>query len=201
MNTELVHSSLFTIEGAIVSLFELRAEAEAEGDAEQLAVLDKEIDAWVKQEIRKVDSIAGYIRECELRAETEKAEAARHADRSAMWQARADRVRQSSLEAMAAYGVKAVETPQNTMRVQGNGGVEPLEVTDMTTLPDTYKRITVTMPLEAWKSLVEDTWAAGEVTSKGRIEADRTLIQQCLKHGVKIDGAKLLDRGFHLRLS
>lgn len=192
--------SAYRIEHELLELIEARDVAEQDGDAEAVAAMDQQIAAYLDLADEKIDSFAYLIikREddaaaCEARIEDLRVKATRLRDSAA-------RLKSFAMEFIRRIG-RPLKSKEFTMRVQGNGGIEPLEVTDMAKIQDTYKRITVTMPLEAWKSLVEDTWAAGEITSKGRIEVDGTLIRQCLKHGVKVDGAKLLDRGFHLRLS
>lgn len=198
MSTEL--ASLYDIEGALVTLMDLRAEAESEGDAEQLAVLDKEIDAWMAQEIRKVDHIAAYIKECERRATIELEEGERHFDRAHTWQARADRVRASALAAMQAHDIKVVETPANTIRRQRNGGLDPIEVTDFEAIPQGLKRITVTLPLVLWKAIVKAGFSDEQIAITRRVEAALDLIRAELREGRKVPGVEKRERGEHLRL-
>jgi hypothetical protein len=77
---------------------------------------------------RKVDGIAATLRECEARAAIAAEEAKRLAKRAESWLARFQRIKASTLRAMQTHGVTKLETPTNRLRIQANGGKEPLDV-------------------------------------------------------------------------
>jgi hypothetical protein len=147
-------ASLYNVESAIVELHLLRDEAEHEGDSQAVAVIDEQITEWAKAELRKVDGVASWIRECEARAQVAKEEADRLRDRAKEWQAKADRVREAALRAMQDHGIKRpLQGTHSTLRLQGNGGLQKLEVFDIEALPDEYKAVVVKIPADMWREL------------------------------------------------
>lgn len=138
--------SLYQIEVQLQQLIEARDEAEAEGDSQAVAVIDQEIAAYASREVRKVDSIANYIRHCEAQAELASAEAARLKEAAGRWAARAERLEQATLAAMQAHGVRVLESATNRLTVAKNGGVEPLE-TNLASLPPEFCFVNGKIPL------------------------------------------------------
>lgn len=214
--------SLYNIEATIVSLFALLDEAEADGDAKAREVIEGQIKEWVGAELRKVDGIATFIRESEHRAELAKEEAQRLADRAKHWQAKADRLRACTMEAMNAHGIRKLETPASSLTVVGNGGLQPLDRQD-DLIPNEYKLFIATLNHKQWRAFLEqypgfipravevDTAAIREAlhervpcpdhaTRSGPV-VDRC--RRCSGTGTvprEVPGAHLLPRGQHLRV-
>lgn len=147
--------SIYRIEAELQELLEAREDAEAEGAVpDELAVFDERIKQYALAHVKKVDSTAVAIRACDAfykecvhEAERLKKQADRHA-------ARMKRIKSAVMWAMAQLGVTKLNTPQNTLRVQGNGGLEPLEVYGRPEdLPSNLKTITLRMPLSLWEKI------------------------------------------------
>ena len=143
------------VEAELQELLEAREDAEAEGaPPDELAAIDERVKQYALAHVRKVDSTAvalracrGFQEECEKEASRLWAQAKRH-------MARHERIKSAVMWAMAQLGVTKLSTPQNTLRVQGNGGLEPLEVYDSEQLPTDKQIAIVTMrrdAFEAWQ--------------------------------------------------
>lgn len=176
--------SLYVIEDSLAQLAEAREAAEAEGDSEAIAVIDKEIAAYLTREVAKVDSYAGLIRRRLDDAKLLKAEAARLADRAKVAEADADRLKETALRVMQQFGVKELKTQTNTLRVQGNGGLEALDV-EPELLPRSMKLITVTMPLNDWFDIRpgQDTPMAKRISTRS-LDPNSDAIREALKQRV-----------------
>lgn len=215
--------SLHRIETELMQLLEAREQAEADGELpENLKVFDVEIQRYVDAEIRKVDGVARAIRAAYSFAEEARFERERLEAREKAWTARAERIKAAALYAMQAAGVKVIETATNKLRLQKNGGLQPLEIDDEESLPVQFRVATVTMSLRLLRSICRDLTEAQSreiaktVTSAdtGALRAALSQREMCPAHdgmgcevcgglGVlpkKIPGARLLDRGVHLRV-
>lgn len=135
--------SLYSILDELVELAALADEPDL-ADDERLAV-HEQIAKYVGAEIagRKVDGIAATIRECKARAAVADEEAKRLAKRAASWLGRVDRIEASTLRAMQDHGVTKLETPTNRLRIQANGGKEPLDVYAPADVPESLCRFTL----------------------------------------------------------
>ncbi len=174
--------SLYALESAIVELFALRDEAEAEGDAQQVALMDQEIAKWTAAELRKVDGVAAWIRECEARAQIADEEAERLRHRAKAWQAKADRVKEAAKQAMLDHDLKKVAGRLNTLRIQGNGGLQKLE-TDMATLPDSFRLFRIDLSSGMYQRFLDclpSTWA-GALKERTTSAPDLNAIRDALK--------------------
>lgn len=147
--------SLFEVEHGIQELMDMRDAAVDEGaPSDELAVIDKTIAEYFQKEVRNVNGIAHAITTYEAAAQIAKDEVERIQAHARRLQGRADRIRENALKAMQAFSVKKLETPTHRLSVCGNGGVEPLEVTNRHVLPPAFLKITVTLPYETWLSVI-----------------------------------------------
>jgi hypothetical protein len=193
--------ALYQIETELYGLLQLREQMVQDGELpEALAVVDKQIEAYCSAEVAKVDRIAGAIRACERNMMAAAKEAERLDARFKAWRSRMEFIKAATLRAMQARGIKSLETPENKLTVCGNGGVEPLEFTGEA-LPQEYCKITVTMELRQWKALLDDADLKGIVGATSAIIPDNAAIRAALKRGESVPGAKLKERGSHLKLS
>jgi hypothetical protein len=147
--------SLFVIEQSLQLLLDERLAAEEENDQEALAQIDKAIDEYFALEVRKVDKIAEAYRAYGAAATQADLEADRLHARAKQLHAVADRIKDRAKAAMEAFEVKRLETPLNRFRIQGNGGLQPMEITDPAALSDSVKTAVVTMPADDWKFIRE----------------------------------------------
>jgi hypothetical protein len=175
--------SLYKIEETLQSLLDLRETAELEGDAAAAEEIDKAIQEYCAAEVKKVDSIAGAIHHYEAMQLQAKLESERLAFRAKAFQRIVERVKAHAKVAMEAHGVTKVWTAANTLRIQSNGGIEPLEVYDNIALPDSMKRVTVELPLVQWQAIeqaFEDDPGMTHVR-RGSADPDRNAIREALR--------------------
>ena len=178
---------LWQIEAELAGLLDLREQAVEDGELpETLAAIDSEIASYHSREVRKVNGTCAAIRGYLDAAGESKKEADRLYDRAKRLEARADLIKANALKAMQAHGVRSLETPTNRLRIQKNGGLEPLDIPewprdssgDFKLLPAGY--ILPGIPLKTF------------------VAPDTTALRQQLKLG-PVPSARLLQRGEHLR--
>jgi len=149
--------SLFKIEQGLEELLGMMEAAQEEGDSAAAEAIDKAMGEYVQAEVRKVDSIAGAIRGYEALALQAELESERLIERAKGYLNIVNHMKDHAKAAMEAHGVNKLWSAANTLSIQKNGGLEPLEVTDASLVPDDLKTATVTMALEDWRGFTE-TW-------------------------------------------
>ena len=217
--------SLFTIEESLAMLVEAREDAEAEGDAAAVTECDKALAQYLTAEAAKVNSYAALIRRQLTEAEECEAEAQRLAARAKTRRAFVDRLKATALEVMQRFGVKELRSATNTLRVQKNGGLQPLDISEHAMdVPPEYRRVVVTLAYEDWKEIepedrdgmkiqiftdneairkalaqrVRCPWCKGEAVTSGNCRCERCDGQGTVPQ--TIPGARLLERGSHVRV-
>lgn len=232
--------SLYLIEESLQLLDEERAAAEAEGDSEAIAVIDKQISEYISKEAAKVDSYAGLMLRLSDEQEAIQNRIDALKDRKRRSEAFLDRLKQNSLEMMQRFGVKELKTATTSIRRQGNGGVEELDVFDRPLVPRCYLTVSLKMNAEVFMSILSSlsemslTSGAQAATlhAAATFEPDNAAIREALKQRVTcpeckgvgapwnnsgsivcarcqgvgtipatIPGAKLLERGEHIRVT
>lgn len=189
---------LYAIESELMELLALAEEPDLEPEAKE--AIDQQIQAYVAAQIRKVDGIAATIRRCKSNAAIAREEAARITAMADAWEAREKRIKENALWAMQAHNVRLLETPTNKLRVQGHGGLEPLEIENENALPTSVFTATVRMPWPKWMELLnslKEHNISFPFSASG--ELDNTALREALKRG-PVAGARLLPRGSHLRV-
>lgn len=201
--------SLFQIDSEIEEMLELADDPEL--DEESRAAVDKQIAHYLDQKLKRdavarvlaVQRIGHSIRALELNEAAEKAEADRHAARARAFENRKQRLKDYVLRTMQVHQVKRIDAPGTTLRVQGNGGLAPLEIYDSAQLPDRCLMKTVKLSLDAWQKI----WTALEpgareplfnALQKSVAEPSNTVIREVLAGGPVKIGARLLDRAQRL---
>ena len=165
---------LYDVERQLIELIQFSESEDL--DPEARATVDEEIDRYVAAEIAKVDNIRGYLVHCEMMQEAAEREAQRQQARAHRWKARLERVKASSVKALREAGKTKVEGKTGVLRAQKNGGKLAMEITDEKQIPTEYTPMVITYPLDGEK------------------------LRKDLEGGKYVPGAKLGDRGFHLRL-
>ncbi len=228
MSTELVIEpklSLFQLETELGELLAYRESEEL--TEEERATADGLIKAYVEREVRKVDGVRAYLRHCEVMAGAAKEEARRQSDRGRIWQGRYDRLKQHVQVVMETFGLKRLEGNTGSLVVKGNGGRQPVTVTDPVLVPDEMCEFAGTIPGPVWRKALEESawlrgfWNAGNLPTlmrtprlsaiaealakpceqcEGRI-AVRDLCEVCGGSGHQgVPGARLEPRGAHLEV-
>lgn len=125
--------SLFGIESALHELMTLWQEAET---PEAMAAAEAAIRDYAEAEIRKVDGIRRYDRLCSAMSAAAKAEADIQKARQKLFEARQLRLRAIVYEVMKQHGLTKLEGNTGTLQIKGNGGQQPLMITDESLVPD-----------------------------------------------------------------
>jgi hypothetical protein len=195
--------ALYQIESRLSELLEMRnAAVEDEASPEVLAAIDEQFAQYFAREVKKVDGICHALCAFEDAADQAELEADRIAERAKRLRLQYDRIKAATLKAMQDHGVRVLETPTNKLRVCGNGGLEPLEVTSVGL---EYQDCVVALPAVLWGEIMREIpgHLLGEVAlgyNNGTLQPSGGRIRAALKRGEEVPGAKLLPRGFHLRV-
>lgn len=165
------------------TLYELTGEYLALSDM----LMDDEVDEQtvidtlegVKGEIEiKAEGYVKVLRSIESQAEAYEREAELFANKAKTVKNRADSLKKALFNAMTAMDIPEIKTDLFKLKIVGNGGMQPLEVTDVIDdIPDEFIRI--------------------------KKEADKKAIGEYLKslpEDVEVSWAKLLPRGRHLSI-
>jgi len=213
--------SLFQIE---TELGELMAYREGEElTEEERATADGLIRQYVQREIEKVDGVRAYLRHCEVMAGAAKEEARRQTERQRAWQGRYDRLKETAQYAMELLGRKRLEGRTGSLTVKGNGGRQPVTVTDAAIVPDELCDYTVTIPGPVWLELMDTAESVQRALQPRATRIPRlsaifevlaqpcdtckgtaSPLNQCDRCGISghqgVPGARLEPRGSHLEI-
>lgn len=203
--------SLFRIESELLQLIDQREDALERMAAmspdqltaspeigEEIAACEMLIKQYIKAEVKKVDGIAFAVKEYEARAVARSQEAARmkaSADRDAET---AKRIKSMVLEVMQEFGEKKIPGRLFTISRQGNGGLQALTIAQPDLVPLELKRVTVEL-----RASVAGDFAAqfeGQYRMLDNIHPDNQDIREALSRGEGVPGARLEERGEHVRI-
>lgn len=221
--------TLYEVVSEMTEAIEAWAEATDEAERTQLLTV---IEAYAAEEVRKGENCYAYIRNREASASAKEAEVQRLAEQARIERRKAQVVKDLVLAVMTAEGRKKVECRYGTLAIQGNGGVQPLEL-DESQVPDEYCDYQATIPVEVLNKFlptihrmmgsaprlvriprqerIREQLArpCQACLGEGQLEIGETpegvtvteLCQLCGGDGKNhIPGAKLLERGSHVRL-
>lgn len=211
-----------------IELAELLAFREIAETPEEAQAIDQQIGEYIKREVEKVDGIRRYVRLCRAMTGAAKAEAQSQAQRAKMWEAREEQVKTICRGVMEALGRTRVDGATGYLLLKGNGGVQPLEVTDATLVPNVLKNAVIAMNYSDWLDLERamskhfpKTWGLinpkveafvdGESVRKvlgsscpiceGKGQAREQICPDCDGSGkMKVPGARLNPRGSHVEV-
>lgn len=156
--------TLFQIEESIALLAE---SAEEEGLTPEL---DQALATYLQGALEKRDRVAEFILYCEGMAELAKAEVKRLQARQKHFEVTAERVNTMVLRVLDFFGVKKLEGRTHTL---GKRKCPPsVRIQDDVQVPSEFKRVSVTLPLDHWNSLLA---AAPEELRK---EVERAILKR-----------------------
>lgn len=220
-----IELSLFQIEAGIRDLYAMREEAREmmaanPDDPEppiQIQVCEAAIRDYLRAEIKKVDGVADFLlmldrltHEPRVRkGVNERCEIDLEIDRL---RARRDKLRETakSAEEQVKFVMeempwregkpKKLEGVRHSLTLKGNSGTQPVEITDPILVPEEYKRITVTMPINLWMERGCSAFAgcdvkttACEVSKSAVAEALAKACERCDGQGIESIPAELRD--------
>lgn len=193
-------TALYQIDLRLWDLAQQREEAEAAGDAEAVARIDRETESAVAELSRKVDAIAHTRREYLKRSEAAREEAERILEHAKRWERRAETLSRIVAAVMQSRGDKAWETATDKVTRCANGGVQRLTFYDA--VPDEYQNITLTMTVPEWMDIMEAACDGAsietvrrihKISNSGAITANTEMIREALKTQVPCPDCSATD--------
>jgi len=218
-----------------LSLYDLSAELVALMDAwddpettpEARSEIETQLRIYAEQHVRKVDNVRAYLRHCEMMAQYARVEEERQKRNKDVWQARAERLKQVCVAVMQTFQAKRLDGNTGSLLLKGNGGKQPVTITNPDLVPDEFCAVVLTIPgaeyVRLWPWLVDAGWTlATEADMQKRREPRKSLIEaelqkpcetcegkepfivtcmQCGGSGKRgVSGAYLAERGVHLEV-
>lgn len=175
----------------------------ASSSEDRVREIEVDLDRYIQREVEKVDNIAGAIRHFQRMETLAKEESARLAARAAQAKAIADHIKERTIAVMEQMEKKVIPGQYNTLSIQGNGGVRPVNVRQPELVPDEFMLVTVRMDRETFHDFANQF--VGNFSVVGDAEPDKAAIRYCLQGGDGqwtdgVPGCILEDRGKHLRV-
>jgi hypothetical protein len=193
--------TLWEIETGLLELLEAREEAQT---PEAIAAVEQALAEYVTREVEKVDNIRGLIRHCEMVATAARQEARDQAERARVWEARRDRVKQLAQNVMEAHGRKRLEGRTGSLQVTGNGGVEPLVISDPAQVPEECCKYVGWIRGDEWMTMLEiltdADWSLEHFEGKLERVVDNDRTRKAIAEQGGVPGATLGERGKHLEV-
>ena len=173
--------TLYRIEEDLAALLD----TEALVPEEQLAEFQAELLAKTQQGIQKRGNCIRAIRHIENQIELARAEENRLAEWRRSLAGGLDRFREYVIKCIEVSGAKRVEADCGALSIQANP--ESIEVTDVDALPDKFKTVTLRMPADLYRQLIEEGLDGCDAT----FNPDKTAIKAALKAGRAVPGADI----------
>jgi hypothetical protein len=158
--------SLWNIEQGLADLFEQREQALQELGAPELSDLlmpelerlDLAIAAYMKAEVQKVDGVRGWWKYLEMMRDAAKDEARTMQDRAQAFDRQLTVLKSAILVTLEEMQFRAgkprkLEGKTGSISLVGNGGRQPVVITDEALIPDEYRTVTVKMNAELWRKV------------------------------------------------
>lgn len=158
--------SLWNIEQGLADLFEQREHALQELSAPELSDLlmpelerlDLAIAAYMKAEVQKVDGVRGWWKHLEMMRDAAKDEARTMQDRAQAFDRQLTVLKSAILVTLEEMQWRAgkprkLEGKTGSISLVGNGGRQPVVITNETLIPDEYRTVSVKMNAELWRKV------------------------------------------------
>ena len=143
--------SLWTIEATVLELSEIIESPDTSDEEKNVA--KQELAKWVEASVMKVDRVRAFLKHCEIMESAAKDEAAAMKARAEKWGNRARRLKDLCLAAMNAAGKKRVEGRSGVLRIQANGGKQPMNITNESLIPETYRLYKIHLNAGEWLAI------------------------------------------------
>lgn len=140
----------FQLAVELEQLLSFQEDAETE---EEIAATNTALAEYVKRAVEQVDPIRGYLLYSAMMARAAKEERDRQSALATAWQTRHDRVKDAALLTMRLLGQKKLTGKTGQLVRKGNGGKQPVVVSNPDLLPPELLNVTVTMPLDVWQAV------------------------------------------------
>lgn len=199
--------TLWEIEKGIVELFDARDEADT---PEAQRACEQAIAEYFAREVSKVDAIRGLYKHFDALAVAARQEARDIATRAQIFERRCDSIKEMAKVVMEANGLTRLEGRSGRLLLKGNGGLQPLEVTDPAQVPDECCKMVGWLGADMWAELIRFY----EMTENGQqpvffeagvdyklervVDNDRT--RTVIEQEGGVPGARLGERGKHVEV-
>lgn len=190
--------TLFDIEESLVLL------GQAIADAEELTPeLQADFERYLGTARAKRDNVARFLRECENQADAAKKEIATLGKRKKRFERKIERLDRMLLAVFAAMNVSYLEGNFYTLTKVKNP--DSVDIIDLDAVSNEYKRVSVSMPAEDWKFLLESISdeRRQEVISrlfKHEVTPELADIKPVLTRQEAVPGARLKTREYRVEI-
>ncbi len=156
--------SLYKLDAELTDLLSYRAERIEDRDspasAEELEAVDGAIAAYMEQLPRKVDGVASVLRYFDEQVEFADREIKRLRARKTQFEENAQRLKDCAAivlekQPMPAKGCRKLVGSHSTLMLKGNGGVQPLVISQPDLIPDNLCRMEGWVNQELWDLAVD----------------------------------------------
>jgi hypothetical protein len=182
-------NSLWSTKNRLYELIQLRRELQTEEAFTDMQVADrlrsieeadKAIRAYVCEEVSaNPNNIHQFLLESKARQEALAAEKKRLDGLLATEESEYERAKQLIAEVMREIGEKKLPV-RGTLRLQANGGMQPVEVSQPELVPPELMRVSVTMSLFWWNAIRDNYGNEDGALKASRPEPDLTAIREVL---------------------
>ena len=179
----------------------LEAHTGEQTQVERIAAADLALRTYAEMELRKVDGYIATMRTLTAALAYRKAEAERHKKAAQGIQNALDWLKQYAQTAMEAWGKKRLEGKTGYLLLNGNGGKQPVTITDEALVPDEFCTVTATIPMDLWSQVVLalDGEDLSRVRTGPRVPS-LSLIGEALGKGEGVPGCRLEPRSSHVEV-
>jgi hypothetical protein len=164
--------------------------------------MDGAIRDFILTKVQEVDEIRATILAYKSLLSLRKDEVKRQENAALILERRIDMMEQVVIECLNHLGEKKVESLVGSIRRQVNGGNQAVEITDEAMIPYEFFRMQGNISYEAWLELKRDatSYQESELDKMKRVP-DLAAIRNAIEQDGGVPGARLRDRGEHLRIS
>lgn len=190
--------TLFQIEESLVLLAEAAEEEDVTPELEQALI------RYLEGAVEKRDRVAEFILFCEAMESLAKAEVKRLQARQKRFATTRERVSAMALRVLDFLRVTKLEGKTHTLKKRKCP--PSVQILEEEKIPAAYKRITVTLPLPEWETLLRNApehlqQSVASNIRKQEVAQDLEAIKQALNLEKKVEGADLVVNKFTLHVS
>lgn len=194
--------SLFRLKSELVELMNLREDPSLA--PEECIALDRQLQAYIRAEIRKVDNVRSYLRHCDMMAEAAAEEVKRLSALGHTWKSRRERLLDLCRELMLEFGEKRLDGLHGSIVLKGNGGLQALEMGNPGLIPEEMCDYRGFITSKCWTAILEACNRVGVSPAEWEgVQLERVprqaMVREALKQG-PVAGARLQERGVHVEV-
>jgi len=193
--------TLWEIEKGIAELFDALDEADS---PEARGACETALAEYFAREVAKVDGIRALYKQFDLFAWAARQEMRDLQQRALIFERRRDKIKELAQIVMEAHGLTRLEGRTGRLLIKGNGGLQPLEITEAAAVPDECCKYMGWVRADLWRVLLDlysDLYLAD---SSGRYSMERIVDNEFTRKVIERDGgvpgARLGERGRHLEV-